>query len=86
MERFSFGIDVDKKTFKVCLLNQVSHLNRKVKSSKTFDNGHSGFNTFEVWINKQLKNIEADSQVCFVMEATGTYHEQLAYFLDKRDY
>lgn len=82
MERYAIGIDVDKKTFKVCMQMQFSHNERKVKGSRTFKNNPSGFEELVSWVNKKLKGQQVlNKDISMVMEATGTYHEQLAYYL-----
>jgi len=43
MEKYCIGIDIDKKTFKVCLLYRSSDLTKRVQGSKTFSNGKEGF-------------------------------------------
>ena len=80
MKKYCFGIDVDKKTFKVCLILRDSDLQKKVRASKTFANNLSGFKLFQLWIVKHTKHHGALES--YVMEATGVYHEQLAYFLN----
>jgi transposase len=52
-------------------------------ASKTFPNTTKGFEPFVAWVNKLT---EADVPVRFVMEATGVYHESLAYYLDENGY
>jgi len=76
--RFCVGIDVDKSSFKASL--NVSENNLvKVKASRTFNNGEQRFVALLDWLAKDIKNDELS--VCLVMEATGVYHEHLAYFL-----
>jgi transposase len=52
-------------------------------SRKTFPNTLKGFIALVLWVKKL-----ADEQTVtrFVMEATGVYHESLAYFLDSKGY
>lgn len=78
MEKHLVGIDVDKATIKACLLKQASDLSRKIVGSKTFSNQKAGFVDFLKWV---AKHFEKEVPVSFVMEATGVYHEQLAYCL-----
>jgi len=82
MEKYCIGIDVDKTTFKVCLLFRSVELKKKVKGSKTFSNDLDGYQLFVQWTAKHAK-AENVSQ-SYVMEATGVYHEPLAYFLHDR--
>jgi transposase len=46
---------------------------------KTFANTQKGFEALLSWVKK---NTDAAIRVRFVMEATGVYHEGIAYFLD----
>ena len=78
MEKYCVGIDVDKNTFKTCLMVQSDK--KKVLSSRTFKNVLSGFTGLFEWIEKRCKG----QQVSYVMEATGVYHEYLAYFLHNK--
>jgi len=75
MEKYCVGIDVDKLTFKACLMVQSDR--KKILSSRTFKNVSSGFTGLFEWVEKRCKG----QQVSYVMEATGVYHEYLAYFL-----
>ena len=50
---------------------------------KTFSNTQKGFISLLVWVKKQTEQTTA---VRFVMEATGVYHESLAYFLEEREH
>ncbi|MCP4488109.1 MAG: IS110 family transposase [Gammaproteobacteria bacterium] len=83
MKKYCIGIDVDKKTIKVCLMLRSSDLSKKVKGSKTFSNDVVGFQSFTDWLIKRIK--EDYIQQSYVMEATGVYHEQLAYYLNDQD-
>lgn len=72
------GIDVAQKDFTVSFsvsdsMNEVKHL-----SCRTFPNDLAGFKAFNKWMGKQSKK---RLPLIFVMEATGVYHERLAYFL-----
>ena len=74
MKKLVLGIDIDKKTFKVCLTCN----DKKIKGSRTFNNTEKGSKELMDWVNsKNKENISVD----YVMEATGVYHEHLAYYL-----
>ena len=75
MEKHCIGIDVDKKTLKACLSHQHEGRN-KVISSRTFPNDKGGFADLQVWVGKKVS-----AKTIYVMEATGVYHEYLAYYL-----
>jgi transposase len=72
------GIDVAQKELVVSLGRMYDDLSTEVYACKTFPNQLKGFMALITWTN-QL----ADQQVVtgYVMEATGVYHESLAYFL-----
>jgi transposase len=75
---YCVGIDIDKTTFKACLVSREKDADR-VKASRTFPNSPKGFGELSVWVGKQTKGKSADTR--FVMEATGVYHEHLAFHL-----
>ena len=72
------GIDVAQNELVVSLGYIDQSIQTKVYACKTFANKPSGFAALLVWVNKHT-----DSQVNlrYVMEATGVYHEKLAYYL-----
>lgn len=76
------GIDVAQLELVVCFgtLNEDYVLN--LSSSKSFDNTPKGFSKLLNWA---MKLAHKDVSLLFAMEATGVYHEQLAYFLDDQD-
>jgi transposase len=52
-------------------------------ASKTFNNDKKGFESLTGWVKK----LSTDAIVArYVMEATGVYHESLAYWLDEHSY
>jgi transposase len=80
--KYSVGIDVSMKDFACCLsvINQEQEV--KVKASHKFGNNLPGFKASLEWLKRHLKE---ELPVVFVMEATGVYHEQLAWFLHDKD-
>jgi transposase len=77
------GIDVAQKELVVSLGRMYDDLAIEMYANKTFSNTDKGFVTLLGWIKK----LSDQSIACrFVMEATGVYHESLAYFLDDKDY
>lgn len=76
----SIGIDISKSTFTACLCQQSD--DGKLTFSKVLDFGNDskGFNQLLRWV-KGL--IVSDSELVFLMEATGIYYENLAYHLHK---
>lgn len=81
--RYCVGIDVSKDTLQVCL--SVIDINGKVtiKGTTKINNKISAFDSFLTWINKHCQ--VKDLPVRYVMESTGVYHEQIAWFLFQRD-
>ena len=77
------GIDVAQKELVVCLGRMYDDWTPELCSNKTFANTDRGMEALVLWVKKQT-----DPQVAvrFVMEATGVYHESLAYFLEEKGY
>ena len=76
------GIDVAQKELVVCIGRIYDDWTIELYAHKTFANTAKGFAILLAWVQKQTS---ADMHVHFVMEATGVYHEQLAYYLDEQD-
>jgi transposase len=80
--KYSIGVDVSMKDFACCLSVINNQQEVKVKASHKFTNNVAGFQALLVWIKRHVKE---ELPVVFVMEATGVYHEQLAWFLHGKD-
>ncbi|SEB22493.1 IS110 family RNA-guided transposase [Pedobacter hartonius] len=77
------GIDVSMKKIDCCLSFYTVDLKIKVVSTVGFENHDKGFLKLQEWIDKK----KDDSINLMVnMEATGTYHEEAAYFLYDQGY
>lgn len=74
----SVGIDIAKNTFTSCVAVIASNQKVRLKRAKTFDNNVKGFSSFMKWVIEQT---DSSIKTCFVMEPTGVYHENLAYWL-----
>ena len=74
------GIDVAQNELVVCLGRMYDDWVPELYASKTFGNTAKGFAAFVQWVNKLM---DAALPVRYVMEATGVYHESLAYYLDE---
>lgn len=74
-------MDVSKNDFACCLsvINEQQEV--KVKASHKFSNTASGFRLFSDW---QARHCREALPVTVVMEATGVYHEQVAWFLHSK--
>lgn len=77
--RQSIGIDISEKDFYAChyVLDLRGRAIRKGKV-RVFKNTVPGFKSFMAWVEKIRSACLAE--LSLVMEATGVYHEQLAYF------
>lgn len=76
------GIDVAQDELVVSLGKMDIAIETTIYAFKTFANKPSGFAALLVWISKHAS---ADVPVRFVMEATGAYHEKLAYYLTEQE-
>jgi transposase len=77
------GIDVALKELVVCLGRMYDDWSPELYANKTFANTQKGMEALVLWVKKQT---DQQVGVRFVMEATGVYHEALAYFLEERGY
>ena len=78
----SVGIDVAQKELVVCLGSLYDDFSTALVSHKSFPNTKKGYLSLLLWVKK---NTDQTIPVRFVMEATGVYHELLAYFLDENN-
>lgn len=76
--KYAMGIDMAKDKFDVCLSLIDTAQKVTAKCSSCFGNNLKGFLAFYAW---SLKNLKEPLAVIYLMEATGIYHEQLAWFL-----
>jgi transposase len=74
------GIDVAQKELVVSLGRMYEDLTPEIYAFKTFANSATGCTAFLTWVKKLT---DASVPVRYVMEATGVYHEGLAYFLQR---
>jgi len=75
------GIDVSQKELVTCLGIGYDDFTMVLKAHKVFANTTRGFVLLLSWIAKQT---DSSLSVRYVMEATGVYHEKLAYFLEEQ--
>jgi len=73
------GIDIGKDEFYACYKVLYTNSDSIIKGTKSFLNTSSGILSFYNWTKKLTKDTEI--KVLFVMEATGVYYEDIAYFL-----
>jgi transposase len=72
------GIDVSMKKIDCCLSFYTEDLKIKVVATSGYENNPDGFVKLREWLNRKQDNSLA---LHVIMEATGTYHEEAAYFL-----
>jgi len=77
--KYTVGVDVSMKDIVCCLsvINEEQEV--KVKAPHKFQNSKTGFQKLLSWVQQHIR--EKNLPVNFIMEATGVYHEQLAWFL-----
>lgn len=75
------GVDISKDDFHVCIKEKSIEGKVSIKGSRKFKNDYSGFSELISWVKKREKE---DSIVQYIMEATGCYYEDLAYFLHEK--
>ena len=79
----SVGFDVSKDTVAACFSQQEVGTPFRILSSKNFPLNAKGFALLQEWIVKQhIKTVDLH----MLMEATGVYYEELAYFLHGKSY
>lgn len=78
----SVGIDVAQKELVVCLGRMYDNWEVELYAHKTFPNTDKGFAGLLKWVGTQTTQ---QVGIRYVMEATGVYHESLAYYLDEND-
>ena len=81
--KYSVGADVSKTDIYVSLLLQSNDLRTVVKGSRKFANTSEGFQQFESWLHSHK---QFDIPVHITMEATGNYHENLAFYFDNQGF
>ena len=82
--KYCVGIDVSKASLEVCFRSIDVQQHSVVKGSRSFSNQQKGFEALLSWITKLHK--DASTPLVILMEATGVYHEGVAYFLAKQAY
>lgn len=80
--KYGFGIDMAKDKFDCCLSTIASDQQVTTKAHCSFANTVAGFEAFLKW---SRKNTPLRIPSVFLMEATGIYYEQLAWYLYGKD-
>jgi len=77
------GIDVSQKELVVTLGRLKEDLTIELYANRVFKNNTKGIDSSVKWIEKMTTK---EAPVQYVMEATGVYHQKLAYYLDERGF
>ncbi len=72
------GIDMAMQKFDVCLSVIDTEQRVTIKATRKFENNPKGFVNFLGWVKKHHKQA---IPIVFLVEASGVYHEQLAWYL-----
>ena len=75
---YFIGLDIAKKDLKACLAIINDQQKVTIKPTKTCSNTLEGYKLFYQWLNQLIREQLASS---LIMEASGVYHEQLAWLL-----
>jgi transposase len=75
------GIDVAQNELVTAVGRMYDDWTLELYAHKTFANNAKGFEALTTWVGKQT---DTSATIRFVMEATGVYHESLAYYLDAK--
>jgi transposase len=78
------GIDVSKSDLQVLMLAERQDRSTKTVASRKFSNTATGHRDLKKWVDQRVKVREA--QLLFLMEVTGSYHENILYFLYENGY
>lgn len=81
--RYCVGIDVSKDTLQVCFSAIDAEQSVTVKATTSFANQPAGFQALLKWADKHRKQ---GLPLRYVMESTGVYHEQVAWYLYQQDH
>ena len=73
------GVDIGKESFYACYKVQYAHNSVDKKGTKECPHDYGGMKAYYQWCKKRNKNLEI--KLVHVMEATGVYYEELAYYL-----
>lgn len=77
--KWAVGIDISCDTFEAEFGTKTIGDQFSFSRSRSFSNSESGFDKLLEWVSQKT---EVTDQVWFIIEATGVYYEELAWFLD----
>jgi len=81
--RQNVGIDLSKDDFKADITVLTENLECRTITQKKFNNSPSGITEFLKWSDSNKAN--SSMELGYTMEATGIYHENLAYALFEKE-
>lgn len=81
---YSLGIDASLEELEICLGSFDVAQNYCVVRKRKFSNTPGGFKDLDAWLIKYHADKTVELRI--TMEATGVYHERLAYFLHEKGY
>jgi transposase len=84
MLKYSLGIDMSSQDFHCCISSIDEKQAIKIIATSKFSNTTVGFKALVSWIEKHRKIKELPFVI--VMEATGVYYENCAYYLSEAKY
>jgi transposase len=73
------GLDVSKDKLDACFSKLCSDQSVKIQGTRVFSNTSQGWKAIVSWVKRFIKN--PDIPFVVVLEATGVYHEGVAYYL-----
>ena len=79
------GLDIAKDEIQICFRESLSDGSMRIRVQKKVTNTKTGWNMIDTSIRKNLK-AEAPQGFVVVMGATGVYHENVCFFLNKQGY
>lgn len=80
--KYVIGIDVSKDNFEACSGSIDIEQSSKLSACKSFKNNDLGFDKLFDWVKEFAKE---SVPIWFVMEATGVYFENLAFYLAEQN-
>jgi len=79
--KYGLGIDMAMEKFNACISTIDCQQQVMIRAQCSFNNNKKGFEAFSLWVTK---NAKLPIPVVYLMEATGIYYEQLAWFLHNK--
>lgn len=80
--KYGIGIDMAKQKFDVCVSVIDTEQQVRIKATHSFENTMKGFDSFLTWL---VKHCRENIPKVLLIEATGVYYEQLAWYLFQKD-